>query len=121
MILVKYASRAYGRLKTLNTKPGTTTQLNTRGDLVDARDEPGFLVVKKRPGGCSRIHKTSCRVLGCDIKMGEVGVGLDNLLGRGKARQEYYCCETWDDAVKKWGELMAREPIPCSKCRPGPE
>lgn len=121
VVFVKYAKRVYGRLKTLNTKPDTATQLYTRDGLVAALKKPGFLVVKKRPGGRSRIHKTSCKVFWFENEMGEAGAGLDKRLGRGKARQEYYYCETWDDAIKRWDKLVGGEPKPCTKCRPGPE
>lgn len=122
-VLVEYTGLIHDRLKTLNIKPDTTTamQLNTRADLVAALGKPGFLVVKKRSGGRSRIHRTSCKTFWFEIEMVKFDVELDKKLGRGKAKQEYYHCGTWDGAVEKWNELMAREPIPCSKCRPGPE
>ena len=91
--------------------------LNTCGDLCEALDKPGFLVVVRKPGGKSRIHRTSCFVFDDVQKLG----GVDDVLGQGEARQRYYHCESWDDAVKKWSELLTREPIPCRNCRPGPE
>ena len=119
--LVERVGIVRGRLMTMTSKSTTTiiTRLKTHAELYQVLNKPGFLVVKKRPGGRSRIHKTSCRSFWFEIEMGKLGVGLDAILGRGKAKQEYYHCETWDDAVKKWRELMqAREPRPCSKCRP---
>ena len=92
-------------------------RLETHADLVDALNKPGFLVVKKRSVGRSRIHRTSCRSLWFKKDVGE----LDMILGRGKVKHEYHYCKTWDDAVKTWrNSIGERELQPCSICKPRP-
>ena len=92
-------------------------QLKTSGDLRTAREKPGFLLLKRRPLGKSCIHTLACG----SIQL--LSIGEDRQLGRGKARQEYYHCETWEEAVEGWAELVSKhnKPKPCGKCRPSPE
>lgn len=42
----------------------------------------------------------------------------DRTLGTGEARQEYYHCESLDEAKGKWSELLGeyRQPILCRAC-----
>ena len=85
-------------------------------------DTSGYLVIKRRSGGRSRIHKTDCESsFRFERKMKELHHSNDATLGTSKAKQEYYHCETWKDAVKTWHDVVGgRDPEPCPLCRPRP-
>ncbi len=93
-------------------------QLQTGKDLDDALKKAGFIVIRKRPLKNSRIHETECGSLERMIMF----VGDDSRLGTGKARQEYYYCENWMEAVKQWNDVVGghRGLGSCKMCKPSP-
>ena len=99
----------------------TCRQITTRAELHGVLDTFGHLVIKKRSGGRSRIHRTDCQSFRFERDMKKLHHCDSSVLGTGKAKQEYYYCKTWEDAVKTWDDVVGGLGLkPCPLCRAEP-
>ena len=88
-----------------------SVELKTLRDLLNA--ESGFIVLMKRPGANSRIHRADCKSFDMQKRLDP-----DTPLGTGKSRQRYHRLETLPEAMDLWRNETHRQPVPCKKCCP---
>ena len=107
--------------KTINegeVMPSSMEKLEKIGDLVKHLDGPGAFLFTKRQSDNNRIHATSCQSVKSRY---DANLVQDAPLNAGHGRNEYFWCETLEEAKKVWlkGRTSPKNQT-CRKCKMPP-